>query len=603
MRHVAELSPDPAPATQLKSDSTSSCKPNRCERYFWLGALLLGLLQAWGRRHESVDGLAYMGSDGISYLDIGEAYWRGDFYSAVNAMWSPFYSWLLGLTLKVIKPPPFWEFTVVRLMNFLIYVFVLFAFSYFLRALRRDHRERLQGRALPESVWLVFGYTIFIWTSLLMNRVSRTSPDLLVAGLIFLASGLLLRIRNEESRWRSFVILGMVLGIGYLTKTILFPLGLLFIAVAFFVSRRGSQRKTVLLHTFVCLLVFLTLTTPFIIVLSRAKHRITIGESGRLNYAWYVNGAKRYIHWQGEPAGSGTPAHPTRRVFRSPDVYEFGGPPGVSYPPWYDPSYWYEGVTPHFNLRQQLAAIYRNLGALYSFMFYRFFLVALGMALFLLLYQSGQWRSVLRNVGTYWFLLAPSLIAVGLYLLINVEPRYLAPFVPVITLSLLAAAQSSQTPDRQRLMAGIVFAIIIAFIVSITPLTVRSAVSTVKDLVPGRAAARDKQWQVAEGLRQIGLQPNERVAVIGKPMFDAWPRLARVRVVAELPDTPGNAERFWSADASTQQKIMSAFVRAGARVVVADAIPNWARQNPAGGDLSCWKRVGLTEHYYYCFLQ
>ncbi|HEY0083839.1 MAG TPA: hypothetical protein VGB61_13680, partial [Pyrinomonadaceae bacterium] len=59
-------------------------EPRRLERLCWLVAAALGLLQAWGRRHDSGDGVAYMGADGISYLDIGDAYWRGDWAAATN---------------------------------------------------------------------------------------------------------------------------------------------------------------------------------------------------------------------------------------------------------------------------------------------------------------------------------------------------------------------------------------------------------------------------------------------------------------------------------------------------------------------------------------
>jgi hypothetical protein len=599
IRHVPDTAPDPPTESGPLRDTDHGCDPNRCERFFWIGALALGFLQAWGRRHESGDGLAYIGADSISYLDIGDAYMRGDFYIALNAMWSPFYSWLVGLALKLFRPSPFWEFTVVRLLNFLIYIFALFAFTYFLRALRRDYQSRNIDRRVPEWSWLVFGYTIFIWTSLLMNRVSRISPDLLVAALMFLACGLLLRLRMDASRWPLFVALGVVLGVGYLTKAIFFPLAFVFIAVVFLLIRRTVGNIAALLRTMLALLVFLTLAIPFIIALSQAKHRLTFGESARLNYAWYVN-ETRFTHWQGEP-GSGTAAHPTRKIFESPAVYEFGGPPGVTYPPWYDPSYWYEGVAPGFSLRQQLRAIFRNLAFLYSFLYYRFFLVAIGMALFVLLYQSGPMKVVLGHIATYWLLLVPSLIGVGLYLLINVEPRYLAPFVPVIALSLFGGVRTSQTIEARRLLSGITFAVIIFFIVSIAPLTVRAGYSALRELSPGRAASRDVQWQVAAGLRQIGLQPGERIAVIGKPMFDAWPRLARTRVVAELPETAGNAERFWSADENIKQQVLNAFASTGARVIVADSVPQSARKM-LGGTSSCWQRIGNTDHYA-CFLK
>ncbi len=214
MRAVLDSSPDQLKTSAVSSVPNSARRPNstRNERLCWLIALLLGFLQAWARRHESADGLGYMGPDGISYLDIGDAYMRGDWYVAVNAMWSPFYSWLTGLWLHLLQPASFWEFTAVRLLNFVIYVFALFSFAYFLRALRRDREIRITDAGLPEWSWLIFGYTIFIWTSLFMNRVSRTSPDLLLAALVFLACGLLLRIRTGASRRLLFVMLGIRAG-------------------------------------------------------------------------------------------------------------------------------------------------------------------------------------------------------------------------------------------------------------------------------------------------------------------------------------------------------------------------------------------------------
>jgi 4-amino-4-deoxy-L-arabinose transferase-like glycosyltransferase len=541
-----------------------------------------------------------MGADGISYLDIGDAYMRGDFYVAVNAMWSPFYSWLVGLTLKLINPTPFWEFTVVRLLNFLVYVLVLVCFSCFLRRLRREHCRRWANRALPEWTWLVFGYTIFIWTCLFMNRVSRTSPDLLVAGLVFLVCALLLQIRIEATRWRSFIVLGFVLGLAYLTKTIMFPLAFVFVAAAFILARRSIGTRHAVVRAVLSLVVFLSLALPFVILLSRVKHRFTIGDSARLNYAWYVNGTKRFTHWQGEPSGSGTPLHPTRKLLESPLIYEFGGPQGISYPPWYDPSYWYDGVTPRFNLRQQFAAIRRNLGSLYNSLLYGFFLAAFCLGLVILLYQDG---GALINVREYWFLIVPALIALSLYLLINIEPRYLAPFVPVIALSLLAAVPSSGTAEGRRWLGGITCGVLLIFLLAVFPFAVRATYSSLRELVGGTAASRDVQWQVAEGLRQLGVQPGERVAVIGNTMFDSWPRLARVRVVAEIPEIPvGNPERFWFAEGNTQQQAFTALALSGARVVVADSFPRDAANRLKDEKLGCWQHLGRTEHYF-CLLQ
>ncbi len=583
--HEAEASSGVHPARRFNSTS--------CERLFWLTALLLGFLQAWARRHVSADGLAYMGPDGISYLDIGNAYMRGDWHVAVNAMWSPLYSWLAGFWLHLFKPSPFWEFTVVRLLNFLIYIAALVSFAYFLRALEQDRELRRSEASIPEWSWLVFGYTSFIWTSLFMNRVWRTSPDLLLTALIFLTCGIILRIKTAPSRRDLFVALGVVLGISYLTKTIMFPLSLVFVVIVYLLARRTIGLKPALLHTAITLVIFLTLAAPFVIAISRAKHRFTIGDSARLNYAWYVTGTRRFTHWQGNPADSGTPLHTTRKIFDEPAVYEFSGAIGISYPPWYDPSYWYEGVTPHFNLRQQLAAIGRNLTGLYGFLLYRFFIVALVFALFVLLYQSGPRQLVFRNLLAYWFLFVPSLIAVALYLAINIEPRYIAPFVAVIGLSCLAGVQLANMPETRRLASGVSLGLLLCFVLSILPHSARLAYSALRDFSSGHSELRDVQWQVARELQQRGVQQNDRVASVGNTMFAAWPRLARVRVVAEIPAAPGGeAEKFWAVDALTRAKALAAIAGTGARVVVAEAAPSWAMQEG-------WQRLGDTSYLIY----
>ena len=117
----------------------------------WLIAIVLGGMQAWVGRHT-------MGPDGVSYLDIGEAYWRGDFQMAINAYWSPFYSWLLGFALTVLKPSPYWEFAVVHLVNFIIYLGALLCFEFLLRQLMRYRKvweaENSAATSFPEWLWV-----------------------------------------------------------------------------------------------------------------------------------------------------------------------------------------------------------------------------------------------------------------------------------------------------------------------------------------------------------------------------------------------------------------------------------------------------------------
>src|SRR6266704_6885585 len=98
----------------------------------WIVALALGAAQAWTTRFT-------MNPDGISYLDIGDAYWRGDWHNAINAYWSPLYSWILGFFLKVLKTTAYWEYPMVHLVNFLIYAAALGCFEFFLVTVIRKY--------------------------------------------------------------------------------------------------------------------------------------------------------------------------------------------------------------------------------------------------------------------------------------------------------------------------------------------------------------------------------------------------------------------------------------------------------------------------------
>src|SRR5208337_330223 len=88
---------------------------------------------------------------------------------------------------------------------------------------------------------------------------------------------------------------------------------------------------------------------------------LTFGDTGRVNYAWYVNGVA-FRWWQGGPAGAGQPLHPPRIALNSPRAYEFDGVfPKATYPIWYDFAYWYEGVRVWFDPHRQASVIRSNL--------------------------------------------------------------------------------------------------------------------------------------------------------------------------------------------------------------------------------------------------
>src|SRR6202030_3115428 len=118
--------------------------------------------------------------------------------------------------------------------------------------------------------------------------------------------GLLVRIAGGERGLPTFAALGAVLGIAYLAKA---PLGmgaLLFIGAAFALVR---DPRIALPRVAVTAVLFLFFASLYVVPLSRAKGRWTLGDSAKLNYAFHMQGVP-YVHWQGGPAGRGTPRHP-----------------------------------------------------------------------------------------------------------------------------------------------------------------------------------------------------------------------------------------------------------------------------------------------------
>src|SRR5689334_11291906 len=130
---------------------------NRRRAAFWTIVVVLGFLQAWSHR-------LLVDHDGVAYLDIAENYARGAWSSAINAYYSPLYSWLIALLL-LLKLPRSWESTLLHLVNFAGYVGAYASFEFFVRELIRKEESSLRaderGTGLSESAWHTLGLGLF----------------------------------------------------------------------------------------------------------------------------------------------------------------------------------------------------------------------------------------------------------------------------------------------------------------------------------------------------------------------------------------------------------------------------------------------------------
>jgi hypothetical protein len=537
----------------------------------WVATITAGLLQTLAVRF-------YISGDGNSYLDVASAYLRGDFANAINAYWSPFYSWLIALVLWVFKPGGYWETTILHLLNFAGLLVALrafeFFFSNFLVAIQNLTRPEGESVQLPVAAWWTLGYALFLSATLeVMAIYPITAPDHWVCIVTFLAIGLILKISMRGGGALLFAALGVVLGLGYLTKAFYFPLAFVFIGTAWLASRELRKNLT---GAVIALVAFLLVGGPFVFALSKAKHRLTYGDVGKIAYAEVMNWGLEPMFWEGGN-GSGTPKHPARIILSSPTLYEFAEPISGSYPMWYDSSYWKDGMEIHFRPVNELKALRQSAGT-----FFLIFLIQLEYAvgLAVLLFYDVRPREWLSVAFRQWFVWFPAAAACLGFVIVMVEGRYVASFLVVLWLAAFATSLARASAASRRVAVAVVLAVTLVTGVKIFKSAVTDGLAISKQV--------NENWEAAQKLRELGVHPGDRVALIGVLAEQHVLRLANVKAVAEL--SYRDEQKFWTGDASLQDKVFTAFAATGSKIVIATHAPVTAVNEG-------WIRLGNTDFY------
>lgn len=512
-------------------------------------SLVIGAISAWLSR-------SVMNPDGISYLDLSDRLLAGNFSGIVNGYWGPVYTALLAAVRFLMRPTASLEFRAVHVANYAAFIIGLITFTLLIRELI----SRSSWMPARRKAVILWGYALFLWSSITQVTVAVVTPDLLLSALIWLIAFLVLKASDDRPLF-SFA-LGVACALAFLTKSVMFVASIPFLLCA--LPTRRMVRAVLL-----SLLAFAFVAGPWIGALSRQKGRLTFGDTGKLAYALFVDDVAYYTHWHGVPAGSGTPVHPTRRIFDQPAVFEFNGPIQATYPPWFDPSYWNEGMRTHFNLRGHIRASVETAKTYYVLFSKTQWAFA---ALAILLVITGR----RRPPGDALRIGIPAIFALALYGLLHVEGRYVGPFMVLLFLSMLISVDV----DWRILRA--------ATAVVVISLLVATIVELMKEY-PARSSL-PAEWPIAAGLHASGLRDGDGVAGIGTTIGLSWPRLARAHVVAEVP--MDSVDAFWNAPLDTQQRIYDALRRAGATVVVGTVPAQCA--SGAG-----WTKIPGTNTSYY----
>ena len=105
---------------------------------------------------------------------------------------------------------------------------------------------------------------------------------------------------------------------------------------------------------------------PYVAALSRQKGRLDFGDSGSLNYAWYVGGTEKMHLQPYQTAQFGSAdvnlKHPERELLAlAVGIFSYVAlKPYGTYPDWFDTTYWTDQITPHFRIRDDVPRVARN---------------------------------------------------------------------------------------------------------------------------------------------------------------------------------------------------------------------------------------------------
>ena len=568
----------------------------------WLRPLLRLMALAMAGVHTAVAVMQQsMNADGINYLDMGDAYLSGDWAAALNGVWSPVYAWLLASSVRSFEPSIWWEFPTVQLTNFAIYCVALLCFEFFWRRLTRRHYDRHSMRAgvvgFPPVGWLILGYSLFIWSSLDLINIWSVTPDLCVAAVVYVAGGLVLRAPGRSTTMQWAVGLGLLLGFGYLVKAALLPLGIVCLVLAAMAAAGPLRQRAAALG--VSLAAMALVAAPLIVALSWSSGRFTVGDVGRFTYMKHVNELAYPDFLASLDRVAGAPLNPPRRIFEVPPVYEFTSPIAGTYPMAYNPGYWTAGLEPVVSPRAQARALMTSVMSYFDlFVRQQGGFLAIVLLLWFMRDREGLRRIHLDGevVLVLW-----SLAAFGMYAIVHVQPRYIAPFVVLLWAGVLGRLSFSPDPGGRRLamvggalLAGFVWVNLAASnldgvrrVVGLTPLSESASQPAFAVAVARRNASHP---EIAHALLQVGLRNGDPVGFIGYSYTEAWARLARLRIVAEIHWH--DKDRFWHAPAAVKAEVIRAFAGTGAAALIAE--PLATGEVPAG-----WQGVGDTGYLIY----
>lgn len=494
-----------------------------------------------------------LNGDGVSYLDLAAQYARGDLSGLANGYWSPLYPMLVGGALRLAGVDGTTagpavvtrEMRVVFALNVVVMVMAALAFARLLRAL---HRVSPEPRRVVVACRSLAAGALFVWCAIRFVGTTSVTPDaLLLTWLLLLTAELVDALSDGQSGSRTLRI-SILLATGYWTKAVFFPVALIVLPVYLLMTlRTAGSRADRRARVTRALVPALALVAPLVIVQTVAQQRLSFGETGRLNYRWYVLGSPHAPPAVAPDRGTPSATPATLALSSVPGTLLFRGDVPGSFPYWYDPSRFEPRESAAFSARAQWKQL--------SYNAHWFRVVAapfalLGLAALLASLVRARPRAAVLVVAL------PSLALMALYALTHVEGRLAVPPMLVVFVLMLVpiaarTSNSSQEPPARVRTRAWHRASTVAECTALVALAVLAVGRTAKRIPTGAIgmSAVQRDGPAAE-LRARGVSSGSRIGIVGSPYGHYWAHASRLRLsVVTAMDGPRPAVRETELDA------------------------------------------------------
>ncbi|MDQ2832767.1 MAG: hypothetical protein M3Y50_03300 [Acidobacteriota bacterium] len=553
--------------------------------------------------------------DAVAYMDIGDLIRAHHWAGVVNGYWNPLYPAALAAGQVLFHATRFTELHAYYLVNFGVFLLEMLALVLFIDAVI-DLREACTApeQTAPPALFLLdrcmlryVGVALLVISAQRELSLGKVRPDALLQALLLFGLAALLK-HLATGRMRYAALMGISLGFAYLAKSFAFPFALLCLAALAGFSLLWQKRAgaRVVVSTLLAVVCFSFVAGPYIGALSRQKGRFDFGDSGSLNYIWFVSGTEKMHLEPDEPELFGSAEvhlkHPEKQLLKNPGVFSYKLLPYGTYPDWFDASFWNDHMKAHMNPRLE-AGILRDCAV--RIVRYIANHPEAWLLLVILFLAGGRLafdRPVSRNI--FWIL--PVLLGLGvlgIYSLVNIEDRYITVGFLAILLPLFASLRLSHahtSASARALASTSVSAAIVLFALLATGESLR-IVGELRRSLPFQHSPAGwydaDTFQAAHALNDLGVGPGDAIACIGTRacLYDHyWARLAGVRILTEIYEP--TAPLYPAVEAMPGRDHVYDIVRQqGARVLVGYFDPG--RMTGSTPASQAWVRLGES-HFY-----